>query len=190
MKLHISEPTLISMGPDSRTAGWGPYQFPDLFRLSDGRILCAFNDCLDSEVAYGTERKCFVSADRGATWQPAREKDFAYDCAVELPNGDRIRFDELPSLPLGDIDISDLTPINPDKIGYKETDFYWTEDISRDICHHGWLMQRFSKEHPEGAVEEVTLNWPCLPGRADRSPTQRQAEEGTRRKCLDDPLCH
>ena len=39
MKLQISEPVIISMGPDSRTAGWGPYQFPDLFFLPDGRLM-------------------------------------------------------------------------------------------------------------------------------------------------------
>ena len=152
MKLRFSEPVMISMGPDSRTAGWGPYQFPDLYRLSDGRILCAFNNFIDSELAYGTERTAFITDDLGQTWTPAREGDYAYDRAVELPNGDRIRFDELPSIPLDSIDLSGLTPANPEKVGYKEADFYYTKDISRDICHKGWLTQRFSKEHPEVTV--------------------------------------
>lgn len=160
MKLRISDPVMISMGPDSRTAGWGPYQFPDLYRLSDGRILCAFNNFIDSEVAYGTERTAFITDDLGQTWTPAREGDYAYDRAVELPNGDRIRFDELPSIPLENVDLSGLTPVNPEKVGYKGADFYWSKDVSRDICHKGWLTQRFSKEHPEGIVEEAKLNWP------------------------------
>ena len=40
MKLKISEPTMIAMGPDSRKAGWGPYQFPDLLVLDDGKLIC------------------------------------------------------------------------------------------------------------------------------------------------------
>ena len=52
MKLNISKPVIISMGPDSRKAGWGPYQFPDLIVLEDGRLFCAFNDRPDSEVDY------------------------------------------------------------------------------------------------------------------------------------------
>ena len=57
MRLNISEPILISMGPDSRKAGWGPYQFPEMKLLPDGRLLVLFNDRLDSEAVFGTERR-------------------------------------------------------------------------------------------------------------------------------------
>jgi len=168
MKLNISDPVIISMGPDSRTAGWGPYQFPDLFKLPDGTLMCAFNNFADSETAYGTERSCFVSADNGATWIQAMEKDFASVSGLLLPNGDRIRFYEQPSIPLDSIDLSGISPINPEKLGRKQVSYYRWEDISPEISHKTWRMHRVTPGNPEGVTEEVTLNWPHQVFRACR----------------------
>lgn len=100
MKLRFSDPVVVSMGPDSRTAGWGPYQFPNLFVLDDGRLVYTFNVGADSETAYGSEPGCYVSADGGRTWSPRREKDFSGKLGVKLPNGDRLAPYCGPSIPL------------------------------------------------------------------------------------------
>lgn len=169
MKLNISEPILISMGPDSRTAGWGPYQFPEMKLLPDGRLLVLFNDRLDSEAVFGTERRCFVSADRGQTWTEDKEANFAGENGILLPNGDRVRFDELTSIPLENIDLSNVPSLG--KVGhieYKDQGFFRVEDISRDICADTWLIHRVKKGETEGKLEEVTLNWPHKTLRACR----------------------
>lgn len=52
MRLIFSEPVIIDRGPTYEEAGWGPYQFPHLYRLDDGRILYAFADSGDTIDAY------------------------------------------------------------------------------------------------------------------------------------------
>ena len=153
MKLNISEPVLISMGPDSRTAGWGPYQFPEMKILPDGRLLVLFNDRLDSETVFGTERRCFVSPDRGTTWAEDRESNFASENGILLPNGDRVRFDELTSIPLENIDLSNATSLGKvAHIEHKDQDFFRVEDISRDVCADTWLIHRVKKGETEGKL--------------------------------------
>ena len=38
MRIILSEPIVVAMGPESATTGWGPYQFPELVKLKDGRF--------------------------------------------------------------------------------------------------------------------------------------------------------
>ena len=68
MKLVISDPVVVVAGPESATTDWGVYQFPDIERLSDGRLMIAFADSSDTIDAYGAERGCYVSGDEGKTW--------------------------------------------------------------------------------------------------------------------------
>ena len=93
MKLKISDPIVVSRGPDSRTAGWGPYQFPSLSLLPDGRIVCTHSVGADSCTEYGKKvsGNCHVSKDGGKTWTPADEDEFRLTWGTLLPNGDRIR---------------------------------------------------------------------------------------------------
>ena len=161
MKLRISDPVLISMGPDSRTAGWGPYQFPDLLVLDDGRLFCAFNDRPDSEVAYGTERRAFVSSDMGKTWEAVKESDYDLEFGVTSATGDKLRFDEQPTIPLEDLDLSAVSKAG--KAGHierKNQSFYRVEDISRDICPDTWILHRVKKGEKKATLEPVKLDWP------------------------------
>ena len=169
MNLRISDPVLISMGPDSRKAGWGPYQFPDLIVLEDGRLFCAFNDRPDSEVDYGTERRAFVSSDRGQTWIAVKESDYDLDNGLTITNGDKLRFDEQKTIPLGDIDLS--TVATTGKVGHierKAQDFYLVDSISRDICPDSWILHRVKKGETEATIEPVKMNWPYQLVRAVR----------------------
>ena len=66
MKLKISDPIIVSRGPDSRTAGWGVFQFPDLVRLDENTILCKYANGADSNTEYGKkqENNCRISYDK------------------------------------------------------------------------------------------------------------------------------
>lgn len=160
MKLNISDPILISMGPESRKAGWGPYQFPEMKKLPDGRLLVAFNDRPDSEVAFGTERRCFVSADNGSNWEERSEQEFAHLSGTLLPNGDRLSFSEIRTIPAEGLDLGCESVGTVGHIEHKHQEFYPLDKISRDICDDGWLAYRVTAENPEGKLERVQVNWP------------------------------
>lgn len=49
--------------------GWGPYQFPGLERLPDGRIQLSCHVEADTAQAYGLPPARAVSADDGRTWR-------------------------------------------------------------------------------------------------------------------------
>ena len=153
MKLLFSDPVVVSMGPDSRTAGWGPYQFPNLFVLDDGRLVYTFNVGADSETAYGSEPGCYVSADGGRTWSPRREKDFSGKLGVKLPNGDRLAPYCGPSIPLDGLKLP--KPIGSTWLGHT---IYLADEI--DCCETTWSFIRANAESPEGRRELAKVNQP------------------------------
>jgi len=158
MKIKISEPVVIARGPSYEECGWGPYQFPDLFQLPDGRIMCAFADSTDTVDAYGAERACFVSSDRGATWERARERDFDTVVGIQLDNGDRVQFIEQASIKVTD-DMKFPQPV----VSKYGTSYYRPEDLDDSIYkNRTWMLHRVSAEHPEGVEEPVTVNWPHM----------------------------
>lgn len=154
MEIIFSEPVIIDQGPTYEEAGWGPYQFPHLYRLDDGRILYAFADSGDTIDAYGAERKCFVTTDNGKTWEPARERDFVNKWGMALDNGDRIAFVEQNSVPITE-DMKFPAPVAQ----RKELSFYRREEWDESICPRTWILRRVNSKYPEGMDEQVTLNW-------------------------------
>lgn len=157
MKLRISDPVVVAMGPDSRTSDWGAYQFPWISRLADGRLLYGFNDCADSEAAYGSEPGCRISDDNGKTWKPARAGDYNTLNGMKLPNGERIEFITDPSPKLEDVTLPE--PIGSTWLGHS---IYRIEEVDPSFCPRGWILLRHTEEHPEGVREEVKLNWPHM----------------------------
>lgn len=159
MRLIISDPVVVSRGPDSRTTGWGPYQFPDLFKLPDGRLMCAFADSTDTIDTYGAERGCCVSSDGGKTWEKAREKDFETVSGLLLDNGDRVQFIEQASVRITE-DMKFPEPITHRM--FRQDTFYRADEFDPSICNTTWLIHRVNAEHPEGITEPVKLNWPHM----------------------------
>ena len=100
MRITLSEPVLVAMGPESATTGWGPYQFPELSRLKDGRLLCNFNAGADSVTAYGDPRPYYVSSDEGQSWTPVSHSEVEQLEGLELPNGDLLRYISPKSIPV------------------------------------------------------------------------------------------
>lgn len=154
MKLSFSEPTIVAMGPDSRTAGWGAYQFPCIYQLDDGQLVYTFNDCADSETAYGSEPGCRISADGGRTWTVARVSDFAGQLGVKLPNGDRLTPYCGPSIPLQGLELP--KPLGrPTWLGHTA---YLADEVK--CCETTWSFIRSNAENPEGVREPVKVNQP------------------------------
>jgi len=157
MKITFSEPVVVAMGPDSRTAGWGVYQFPDLWRLTDGRLLYTFSNSADSAEAYGAELGCCVSSDNGKTWTRTTEKEVAHLKGIRLRNGDVVRFEEPSSVPLEGISLPE--PLCTSRKGFSA---YPIESVPEDVCNHSWLIHRINEAHPQGIFEPVKLNWPHM----------------------------
>ena len=158
MKLNISDPVIVAVGPDARTAGWGPYQFPELIKVPDGKILCTFSVGLDAYSEYGKTHtgNCRMTEDLGKTWKVAELKDYEHVRGILTSNGDRIRFIQpKPVQVTEDMDLGE-------KVGFVKRNSqycYRVENISRDICTDTWHLARVQAGSDAVTVEPVKLNW-------------------------------
>lgn len=157
MRIELSEPVIVSMGPDATTAGWGPYQFPYLYKGPDGQLLYTFNAGLDSVTAYGQEPHCCVSNDGGKSWQKEPYSEVQHLLGLQLPNGERLRFENLPSLPAEDMELPE--PLCTSVKGFAA---YAIKDLPDGVCKKTWEFTRFDAQHPDGVREQAKLNWPHL----------------------------
>ena len=183
MKLKISEPVVVARGPESAITGWGVYQFPDLERLADGRLMIAFADSSDTIETYGAERCCFTSSDEGKTWQRANERALDPLRGVPLNNGDRVQFIEQDSVTI--TEDMQMPEIAGDSGKYQ---YLRADEIPESVCRRGWIIHRVSKDHPEGVDEEVTLNWPDMLTRIGRGVLVPNQPWGRLRKDADGVL--
>ena len=157
MRLKISDPVVVAAGPESAVTGWGVYQFPDIERLSDGRLMIAFADSSDTIDAYGAERGCYVSCDEGKTWTKANERALDPLRGLLLDNGDRVQFVEQDSVKL--TDEMQLPPVAGIGGGYA---YHRADQMPENICKRTWIIRRVNAEYPDGIDELVTLNWPDM----------------------------
>ena len=171
MKLILSDPVVVAMGPESENGGWGTYQFPDIYKIDDGRLVYTFSNSIDSERAYGSKPGCRVSNDSGATWKHAEVDDFRGQLGVKLPNGDILAPKTCRSIPLNET-------VLPQRIGttwlghtiYSMDDVkmlvpQWT-DAGRSMWHDSWIFTRSNEKYPDGVDEKCRLNWPYFPVRS------------------------
>ena len=157
MKLKISEPVVVAAGPESATTGWGVYQFPDIERLVDGRLMIAFADSGDTIDAYGAERGCYVSTDEGKTWEKAHERSLDPLRGILLDNGDRVQFIEQDSVFL--TEDMQLPPV-VGKSG--QFSYHRADEMPDSICPNSWVIRRITSDCTEGKDEFVKLNWPDM----------------------------
>lgn len=158
MKLKISDPVVVSRGPDSRTTGWGPYQFPALTLLPDGRILCSHSVGADSCSEYGKKvtGNCHISEDGGKTWNPVNQEDFNYVRGTLLPNGDRIRNAAHRSKPVTeDMVFGEFAGF----VKRKAQNCYRVDSVDPNLCAHTWNLARVKAGTTEEVIHPIKLNW-------------------------------
>lgn len=134
VRISLGAPALIAQAPPE-VRHWGPYQFPEVERLADGRLHCRYHVELDSATAYGKDGGHAVSSDNGATWR--EEKPFMGVGGVLLPNGDRVRLrgmkalslspEELPRETLGEAlcNSSRIPLYSPDDFSYEQSGIHF-----------------------------------------------------------------
>ena len=157
MHIKLSEPVVIARGPETEKSNWGPYQFPFLYQLSDGRILCNFHDADDSVTTYGAEPVFSVSADRGQTWQRVQRKEIEHLMGLQLPNGELLRYINPASLPIEGMSLPE--PLCTSVKGFAA---YPVEQLPEGLCQTTWQFFRVTQECPEGKLELAKLNWPHM----------------------------
>ena len=155
MELHLGEPIVVSRAPVG-LKNWGPWQFPAIERIADGRLHASFHIEADSAKAYGMPVGHAVSSDNGATWLEL--DDTPAGSGMALPNGDRLRAAPLRSRPATNLSLP--PSIGSCKGSYGGTyDFYSMADLS-DELRDGWHFARLAAGQTEWRDEKAIVRLP------------------------------
>lgn len=154
-RLVLGQPVVVSQGPTD-IKNWGPWQFPSLERLGDGRLHISYHIEADSATAYGLPVGHAVSSDNGKTWQPA--KDPPADGGLLLPNGDRLRSIALRSRPVAELTLPEPVAIHHGT--YRSVYKIYTLDSLPPELRDGWRFSRRRAGSPAWVEETATVNIP------------------------------
>ncbi len=144
-QVTLGEPVTVALAPPE-VRGWGPYQFPLLVRLPDGRIQLNYHVEADSTTAYGLPPACAVSPDDGRTWEllprdtSGKGSTGSWYAPCLLPNGDRLFPVTLRPRPVAEIKL----PAKPfaEYINYHmNCKVYRLEDLPPE-CADGYVFRR------------------------------------------------
>jgi len=154
-RLVLGPPAVVSQGP-ADLKRWGPWQFPSIERLGDGRLHVSYHVEADSATAYGLPRAHAVSSDNGQTWQPAPGPPA--DGGLLLPNGDRLRSIAMRSRPVADLALPE--PIAVHHGTYGSTYKIYALDALPPELRDGWHMSRRRAGSAQWVDETATVNIP------------------------------
>ena len=154
-QLTLGTPVIVSQAP-SHVKDWGPWQFPAIERLGDGRLHVSYHIEADSATAYGLPVGHAVSADNGQTWQPVN--DVPVDGGLLLPNGDRLRTVVLRSRPVAELTLPE--PLGVQHGTYGSTYKIYTLDSLPPELRDGWRFNRRRAGATQWVDETATVNIP------------------------------
>jgi hypothetical protein len=162
--IHITlgDPVTVALAPPD-VRDWGPYQFPGLARLPDGRIRISFHVEADSSTAYGLPPVCAVSADEGLTWdllprEAGTAGSSAWDAEIHLPNGDRLRPVTLRARPVAEIALPAAPFAEYLSYGMRRA-AYRLEDLPPD-CADGYVLMRQAAGSESWVEERAQVRLP------------------------------
>lgn len=110
MNIILHDPVVVSQA-DADLRNWGPWQFPAIQKLPDGRLAVGYHVEADSATAYGKPPGLAISSDGGNTWHPAGpdERQISSSSKVfALGNGDL--FQQVPLRSVDPAEVSDRLP--------------------------------------------------------------------------------
>lgn len=151
--LTLGEPIIVSQAP-AGVHSWGPWQFPLMERLKDGRIHIQFHVEKDSVASYGKPVAHVVSIDdRWKSWERVEEDPTE---GLLLPNGDHIRYKKRRSLDSLNLKLSE--PLGS-IVSYGNTrTFYPMNAVSREQAE--WLFERRRTDEQQWKEEIARVNAP------------------------------
>ena len=163
-RIELFEPVTVTLAPPEFRQ-WGPYQFPGLARLSDGRIQVSFHVEADSATAYGLPPARAVSSDEGRTWTMLPRENAGNGVAMSwqslpllLSNGDRISVMQLRSRPVTGLKLPDRPIAVFPSYGGTHA-YYRVEDLPKD-CAAGWQLYRLRSGATVASEEQATMHMP------------------------------
>ena len=163
--VFLSDPIVVAQGPTLEEAGWGPWQFPFMYKTDTNDIVVSLASGADSVEDYEAERINFVSKDNGETWNKANE-DFEFGmgyCGLKMSNGKNfVGFESRNAYDASWLDaytpkytfatVSDL---------YSSLSLYYAKDIPE------YSQKVIAKEYDPITKEintfEATVNWEYMP---------------------------
>ena len=138
MKIILKDPVVASQAPPD-IRNWGPWQFPLLQRLEDGRLLLEYHREADSATAYGLPMGQAVSEDDGASWRDVPTPGI--HAGLRLPNGDDLRAFQRPSPPISGLALP--APLAMVPCSYHVTyTYYRRSDLPANLQAGWWLRRR------------------------------------------------
>lgn len=162
IRLELSNPVTVVQAP-AEIRHWGPYQFPGLERLPDGRIQVSCQVGADSATAVGLPPLQAVSADDGQTWTVlplAKDQIGSVNCTAApllLASGEKIQIKMLPPLNADTLQLS-AKPVG--QVGsYNAFTYYRREDLPA-AARDGWRLYRYGRDGSGPVEETATLRLP------------------------------
>ena len=139
---------------------WGPWQFPAIQRLPDGRLQIGYHVAADSATAYGIPPGGAISDDNGNTWTLMKPEETPYPPSwasktLILPNGDFLRQVQLRSVPLRDIQ-EKLPPLFV--VSSANVSLYLAKDMPKEL--DGFRFSRLKKGSDKWIEETAEVNIP------------------------------
>lgn len=155
MKILLHDPVIVSQSPPE-LRGWGPWQFPLLIPLADGRLLLEYHREADSAQAYGLPAGQCVSADGGASWQEIPAPGI--NAGLRLPDGSELRAIQRPSIPLAGLDLPAPLAFLPSS--YPITFHYYRWGDLPAGLQTGWWFRRGAAGSTAWVEEQAHLEIP------------------------------
>jgi hypothetical protein len=155
MKIILHDPVIVSQAPASVRA-WGPWQFPLLLPLKDGRLLLEFHQEADSALAYGLPVGQMISADGGSSWTEVPAPGLM--AGLRLPNGDELRAVQALSVPAAQLRLPAPIAHVPSSHQLSYTYYHW-DDLPSELPSR-WGFQRKSAGSSEWVAEQARVDFP------------------------------
>ncbi|MSP12498.1 MAG: exo-alpha-sialidase [Chloroflexi bacterium] len=162
--ITLSQPVTVALAPPE-VQDWGPYQFPGLARLPDGRMQVSFHVEADSATAYGLPPARAISTDTGKTWTLQPREVLGSGTALSwgssplhLPNGDWLSVKQLRPQPAAGLKL----PAQPAGMArnYRfRYPCYRVEDLPPE-CTAGWMLYRRPAGQTQWVEEQATVTIP------------------------------
>ncbi len=153
-QITLGEPVLIDQAP-VELREWGPWQFPHLERLPDGRIHLEFHVEADSVTAYGLPTRHALSGDGGQTWEAVESRDARG--GLSLPNGDRLLPVQLRSRPRAEVTLPEPVLVQEDAPS-RITHIYRAADLDAELS--GWRFLRQRRGEKDWIEETASVRLP------------------------------
>jgi hypothetical protein len=155
MKISLNDPIIVSQAPPDLKS-WGPWQFPLLQRLEDGRLLLEYHREEDSAKAYGLPAGQAVSDDDGANWQELAAPGIA--SGLRLPDGSLLRALQRQSLPTNGLQL-------PDPLAYVQSSYdisytYYRKNELPPELREGWWFRRKLAGQSNWVEEQAVVEVP------------------------------